>query len=69
MVWEAVGRHWYAGHLACKVFKVCTGKASLMTISMLLGDLSFATIFHFILLYFTLLHKVKVEVWLRLRSG
>ena len=24
LVWEAVGRHWYAGHLACKAFKVCT---------------------------------------------
>ena len=54
LVWEAVGRHWYAGHLACKVFKVCTGMASLMTISMLLGDPQRS---HNLSHYFTLLYS------------
>ena len=26
MVWEAVGRQWYAGEVACKGFKVCTSQ-------------------------------------------
>ena len=31
MVWEAVGRQWYAGEVACKGFKVSTVRASLFS--------------------------------------